>query len=72
MWYDGQGDWNRAHNIAQEIHTKEGAWIHAYLHRKEGDDANAAYWYSRANRNVPSYPLEQEWEEITGFFLENS
>lgn len=72
MWYAGQGDWNRAHEIAQDIRNKEGAWVHAYLHRKEGDEGNAAYWYSRANREMPAYSLEQEWEEITGYFLENS
>ena len=44
MWYDGNGNWNKAHDIAQEIHSREGSWIHAYLHRKEGDLSNAQYW----------------------------
>jgi len=72
MWYDAQGNWNKAHDIAQEIHNEDGAWIHAYLHRKEGDEGNASYWYSRAKRKMPSYDLGQEWEEITSFFLKRA
>jgi hypothetical protein len=64
LWHDGKNDWASAHNIAQEISTAEGSWIHAYLHRKEGDLGNAAYWYSRAGRNMPVLSLEQEWSEI--------
>ena len=52
LWYDGKGDWNRSHDIAQEIYTADGSWVHAYLHRKEGDLGNASYWYSRAGRPV--------------------
>lgn len=65
MWYDGKGDWETSHNIAQDILSVDGSWIHAYLHRKEGDQGNAAYWYRRAGRNVPKLTLEEEWEEIT-------
>jgi hypothetical protein len=64
LWYDARGDWTRAHEIAQEINTQEGSWIHAYLHRKEGDLGNASYWYHRANRPVRSNPLSEEWDEI--------
>jgi len=64
MWYDGKGDWDTAHNIAQDIHSDEGSWIHAYLHRKEGDAGNAAYWYHRARRAVCKTTLEEEWDEI--------
>jgi len=46
MWNDGKGDWKQAHNIAQDIPTREGSWVHAYLHRKEGDSGNANYWYN--------------------------
>ena len=70
MWYDGKGDWNKAHNIAQEIHSKEGSWIHAYLHRKEGDAGNAAYWYHRANQPVCKTSLAHEWEDIVKAFLD--
>ena len=69
MWYDGKGDWNKAHDIAQEIHGKEGSWIHAYLHRKEGDAGNAAYWYHRANQPVCKTSLAQEWEDIVKALL---
>lgn len=64
MWYDGKGDWERSHNIAQDVHSKDGSWIHAYLHRKEGDYGNAAYWYARAGRKMPSVSLKDEWEVI--------
>src|SRR5688500_13375792 len=71
MWYDANGNWDKAHDIAQEIHNKDGAWIHAYLHRKEGDKGNASYWYHQAGQRMPAYSLDQEWEEITTFFLKN-
>ena len=69
LWYDGKGDWTASHNIAQDIHSKEGSWIHAYLHRKEGDDGNAGYWYSRAGKTFPERSLEEEWEELVREFL---
>jgi hypothetical protein len=69
LWYEGKGDWNRAHDIAQDIHTREGSWIHAYLHRKEGDLGNAAYWYHRANQPVCKTSLEEEWENIVTALL---
>jgi len=64
LWHDGRGDWDAAHRVAQDIDTDEGAWIHAYLHRREGDLGNAAYWYRRAGRPVESGDLAAEWEEI--------
>jgi hypothetical protein len=64
LWYDAKGDWEKAHETAQEIPTKDGSWIHAYLHRKEGDNFNASYWYTRAGREMPTVPLEKEWETI--------
>jgi hypothetical protein len=71
MWYDAKENWEMAHNIAQDIHTNNGAWVHAYLHRKEGDTGNAAYWYSRANKPFPGQTLETEWENIVETFLSN-
>ena len=50
MWYDGRDDWEKSHDIAQDIHSNDGSWIHAYLHRKEGDLSNARYWYSMAGK----------------------
>ncbi len=71
LWHDAKGDWDTAHNVAQEINTREGSWIHAYLHRKEGDLGNASYWYNRANRPMSRKSLEDEWEEITKALLVN-
>lgn len=64
LWYDATGDWNKAHAIIQDIEDKNAAWIHAYLHRKEGDIGNADYWYHRAGRSRPNESLKLEWEHI--------
>ena len=64
LWYDAKGDWEKAHSIIQDIEDKNAAWIHAYLHRKEGDIFNADYWYNRAGRKRPALSLEKEWETI--------
>jgi hypothetical protein len=69
LWFDGKGQWQVAHEIAQEIHSNDGSWIHAYLHRKEGDSGNAAYWYHMANQPYPSVALEREWEQLAEHFL---
>jgi hypothetical protein len=69
LWHDAKGDWDRAHTIAQEIDDPIGAWIHAYLHRKEGDAGNAAYWYRRADQPVASDPLDSEWIRIVTALL---
>jgi hypothetical protein len=67
LWHDARGDWSVAHALAQEEQGKKGAWVHGYLHRKEGDLENAAYWYVRAGRSLPAgdVTLAQEWEEIS-------
>jgi hypothetical protein len=69
LWLDARGDWNGAHGIAQDDDTREAAWVHAYLHRKEGDDGNAAYWYGRARRSPYSGSLDQEWEAIAQLLI---
>jgi hypothetical protein len=69
LWYEGKDNWEQAHNIAQDISSAEGSWIHAYLHRKEGDEGNAAYWYRRAGKPVPRVSLDQEWEQIVSALL---
>lgn len=69
LWYEKKEDWDQAHNIAQDIETNEGSWVHAYLHRVEGDRWNANYWYRRAGRSMPEYSLKQEWEELVRYFL---
>lgn len=69
LWHDARGDWQTAHQVAQDVDTREGAWVHAYLHRKEGDSGNARYWYRRANRSEPAGTLAEEWAEIVEHFL---
>ena len=69
---DAAGDWDSAHRIARDEFTKEGYWVHAYLHRKEGDRPNAAYWYSTAGRRMPETSLEEEWELIANTLLEDN
>ena len=64
LWFDERGEWERAHEVAQEMDGPDGAWVHAYLHRKEGDTINAAYWYRRAGRRVVTGDLKQEWESM--------
>ena len=65
LWWDAKGDWQRAHESAQQDEGPAGSWVHAYLHRKEGDPSNASYWYNRAQKQVAKISLQQEWEEIT-------
>jgi len=69
MWEDAKGNWDAAHAIAQSIEDKAGSWIHAYLHRKEGDLRNAGYWYRRAGQAVATDPLEEEWTRIVSVLL---
>lgn len=70
LWHAGKGDWDRAHGIVQEDEASaDCAWVHAYLHRVEGDRANAAYWYRRAARTAPGGDLQAEWRAIAGALL---
>jgi hypothetical protein len=66
LWFDARGDWDRAHDCAQDDKSRDGSWAHAYLHRKEGDEGNAGYWYARAGRSMParSVTLEVEWAAV--------
>ena len=64
LWWDAKGDWNRAHDAAQQDEGPAGAWVHAYLHRKEGDQENAAYWYGRAGKPVCREPFDTEWRRM--------
>jgi len=64
LWWDAKGDWTRAHESAQQDEGPDGSWVHAYLHRKEGDQSNAAYWYGRAGKPVCKAPLASEWMGI--------
>jgi len=64
LWWDARGDWNRAHEVAQDVAGSDGAWVHAYLHREDGDLENAGYWYRRAGRSVATGNSRVEWEGI--------
>ncbi|MEO5959696.1 MAG: hypothetical protein ABIZ49_13855 [Opitutaceae bacterium] len=72
LWHDARGDWNQAHVAAQVEEGRDGAWVHAYLHRKEGDPGNAGYWYRRAAKAMPAtgVTLESEWEQIARALIE--
>jgi len=69
LWYDGKGEWDNAHQLIQDVEDKNASWIHAFLHRREGDTSNADYWYGRAGKKRPSLSLEKEWEEIVAAFI---
>ncbi len=69
MWEDAKGNWSAAHALAQDIDDETGSWIHAYLHRKEGDVGNAAYWYRRAKKPIATGTLEEEWDRIVSALL---
>ena len=69
LWWGGKGDWKRAHESTQQDEGRDGSWVHAYLHRKEGDQDNAAYWYRRAGKPVCREPLDAEWLGIVTALL---
>jgi hypothetical protein len=69
LWLDAQGDWDGAHRLAQESPGVDGSWVHAYLHRKEGDAGNALYWYERAGRGYCGGSLQEEWGQIARSLL---
>ncbi len=66
LWYDAKNDWHKAHEIVQGLTSRAAEWIHAYLHRKEGDFINAKYWYMKAQKDMPEieFDLEAEWNNI--------
>jgi hypothetical protein len=69
LWWDAKGDWTRAHESAQQDEGAAGAWVHAYLHRKEGDRSNAEYWYTRAEKSFSRAAFAEEWTEIAAALL---
>lgn len=64
LWWDAKGDWARAHGLVDELETRDGMAVHAYLHRKEGAASNANYWYERAGKESFRPQLEEEWEAL--------
>lgn len=70
LWWDAKGDWDKAHACAQANEGNPSCdWLHAYLHRKEGDASNAGYWYRRAGKPVAKAPLAEEWQSIVQALL---
>ena len=69
LWHDAKGEWDKAHELIQDVEDKNASWIHAYLHRKEGDAGNAGYWYSRAGKKRYVGSLDKEWEEIVAALI---
>jgi hypothetical protein len=72
MWYEKQGNWVKAHEIVQNASDIDSAWVHAYLHRQEGDLSNARYWYKKSNQPEFFGDIKQEWEEITACLLKKA
>jgi hypothetical protein len=71
LWHAGRGDWDRAHRTAMNAASRDAAWVHAYLHRQEGDLDNARYWYRKARRPEATGALEKEWAAIVATLLES-
>jgi hypothetical protein len=69
LWYDAKGNWDTAHHMIDNLEDLKAYWVHAYLHRKEGDLWNAEYWYKKAGELMPDYSLQKEWEEIVSALL---
>ena len=69
LWHQAKGDWAAAHKLSQSVRSEDGAWVHAYLHRVEGDIPNADYWYKRAGKLRSTLSLEKEWSEIARALL---
>jgi hypothetical protein len=68
LWYDAKEQWEKAHKLVNDLEDKKASWVHAYLHRKEGDMWNADYWYTRAGRKRPAVSLKEEWEQLVTAF----
>jgi hypothetical protein len=69
LWHDAQGDWAAAHSLVDHLETPDACWVHAYLHRKQGNASNAAYWYGRAGQPVFTGSLDEEWSALASAFL---
>ncbi|HEY4195936.1 MAG TPA: hypothetical protein VGM63_10400 [Mucilaginibacter sp.] len=69
LWYDGKGNWQKAHAQVDNLPDTASAWVHAYLHRKEGDLTNAEYWYRKAGKQRPEVSIQEEWTELVDHFL---
>jgi hypothetical protein len=72
LWWDAKGNWKQSHEVVGQDEGLAAAWVHAYLHRKEGDSSNANYWYTRADKTPATVSLEEEWTDITESLLSGS
>jgi hypothetical protein len=72
LWWAAKGDWDKAHGIVMKQESRDAAWVHAYLHRVEGDLDNAGYWYRRAHRPVAAGPLPEEWDAIAAALIDQA
>jgi hypothetical protein len=72
LWWARKGDWDKAHGIVMEAGGRDAAWVHAHLHRVEGDADNAAYWYRQANKPAATGPHEPEWAAIAAVLLDDA
>ena len=70
LWYDAKGDWERAHGMVDSLESNEGMAVHAYLHRKQGDNTNANYWYARVGRKHYRPVLNDEWHALVRALLD--
>ena len=70
LWWAGKDEWEKAHTIVMDARGKDCAWVHAYLHRLEGDLGNARYWYRQAQHLVATAPLTAEWDAIVEILLQ--
>lgn len=70
LWWAARDGWDQAHEAAQSDPGRDAAWVHAYLHRVEGDAENAGYWYNQAHRPVSAAPLDEEWRAIAAALLQ--
>lgn len=70
LWHDYQGDWNKSHKLIDRESDRDCAWVHAYLHRVEGDLSNARYWYRRSGKPESKLSLNEERQQITQALLE--
>lgn len=69
LWYEGKGMWEKAHELIQDGNDKDSSRIHAYLHRKEGDQWNADWWYRKAAAGRPQLSLQEEWEQLVKMYI---
>lgn len=69
LWWARKGDWDRAHKLLMDDGSRDAAWVHAHLHRVEGDLPNARYWYRQAGRPAAEGALDAEWSAITEALL---